>query len=227
MSRLHGAAPVWFAGTVRDQTGTSVTELMVTIMLLGVVLAVSMTAFLSVQNATTGADERSLNMGQARLLMQRTTRDLRTAVRLQSDQSPFTLAKPNENRFYANLSSSGAPSLVHFYIDSANRLIEERTDAGGTAPNWTFTGTAKQRYVAEYVVNGTGSNQPFTYYDKAGATLPFDGSCSCLTAADLLRIDSVGITFVVRHSTKLSVTPTTLVNRVTLPNVDYLPLTSG
>ena len=44
-------------------------------------------------------------------------------------------------------SGSGAPSLVHFYIDSANRLIEERTDAGGTAPNWTFTGTAINRHV--------------------------------------------------------------------------------
>jgi type II secretory pathway pseudopilin PulG len=200
---------------------------MVTIMLLGVVLALSMTAFISLQNATTGADERSLNMGQARLLMQRTTRDLRTAVRLQSDQSPFTLAKPNEAKLYANLSTSGAPSLVRFYIDSSSRLVEERTDAGGTAPNWTFTGTAKSRYVAEYVVNGTGSTQPFAYYDKAGATLSFDSSCTCLVAADLLRIDSVGITFSVRHGTKLSVAPTTLVNRVTLPNVDYLPLTSS
>ena len=208
--------------------GLSVTELMVTIMLLGVVLALSMTAFMSLQNATTGANERSLNMGQARLLMQRTTRDLRTAVRLQSDQSPFTLAKANEAKFYANLSSSGAPSLIRVYVDSSSRLVEERTDAGGTSPNWTFTGAAKFRYVAEYVTNaGSPTAPPFAYYDKAGATLPFDASCACLTAGDLLRIDSVGITFSVRHTTKLSVAPTTLVSRVTLPNVDYLPLTTG
>lgn len=204
------------------------TELMVTLMLLGVVLALSMTAFVSIQNATTGAGERSLNLGQARLLMQRTTRDLRTAVRLQSDQSPFTLAKPNEAKFYANLSTTGAPSLVRFYVDSSSRLVEERTDAGGTSPNWTFTGTAKSRYVAEYVVNAASSSSPpFAYYDKSGVTLSFDSSCTCLTAADLLKIDSVGITFSVRHSTKLTVAPTTLVNRVTLPNVDYVPLTTA
>ena len=217
----------WRAGA-GDERGTSVTELMVTLMLLGVVLGLAMTAFSSIQNATSGANERSLNIGQARLLMQRTTRDLRTAVRLQSDQSPFTLAKANEAKFYANLSSTGAPALIRFYVDSSSRLVEERTDAGGTSPNWTFTGAAKSRYVAEYVVNASSStNPPFTYYDKSGVALTYDSSCTCLTAADLLKIDSVGITFSVRHSTKLTVAPTTLVNRVTLPNVDYMPLTTS
>jgi hypothetical protein len=203
----------------RDDAGVTVSEMAITLLLLGIVLSITFAAMSSTQNALRGSDERTGNLAEARLILEQSTRDLRTATRPDSVSSPFTLAKPNELTFAAYLDATGNKSTVHFYIDNTSRLIEEVTDVNGVK---------KVRMVGSYVVNGASTTAPpFSFFDGSGATLAVDSSCNCLAAADLLKVDSVGLMFQVRHSTGLKVAPTTLVNRVRLPNVDYNPLTTG
>jgi hypothetical protein len=68
-------------------------------------------------------------------------------------------------------------------------------------------------------------SQPvFTYYDTDGDVLPPDPGTGQLTSDELLQVDAVGITLSIRKTTLLPVVATTLVNRVSLPNVDFNPL---
>lgn len=198
-----------------------------TLSILSVVLVLVFSAFGSMMNGFNGANERTVNLAEGRLIMQRTTRDIRTATRLGASTSPFTLAKGNEITFYANI-ITGLPTRVHFFIDSQNRLVEETTPAdSGSGPNYTFTGTTTLRMVGTYVVNGPGPNPPFRFFDVNNTLLAFDPSCACLSPADVVKVDAVGIRFSVRRSTNLSVQPTTIVNRVRLPNVDYVRTAGG
>ena len=212
----------------RDEAGISVGELVTATMVLGLVLGVALPALVSLQNGHQGVSERTMNLAEGRLLMQQTTRDLRTALRPQSDASPFLLAKGGEVRFYANLDASDRPSLVHFSIDGRARLLERVTpaDASSSAPNYTFTGSPRIRMVGEYVVNPT-SDPPFRYYDRDANQLPLDPSCSCLSVENRGKVHAVGLRFSVRHTTTLSVAPTTMETRVRLPNVFYNPQGPG
>ena len=144
--------------------------------------------------------------------------DLRTAVRLQSGTSPFTVADALTTTFYANLDTVSAPKKVHIYIDNTSELVEEvwNADVGSLAPNYTFTGAPHVRFVGRFVANTT-SNPIFTYLDANGATL----ATMPLSATNLLAVRAVKITLVVKRSTTATMTPTTIVNRVRLPNLDY------
>lgn len=214
----------------RDESGITLVELMVTIGLLSIVLGVVTQGFLSVMNATTGGALRLENLGEARLLMDNMTKDLRTAVRLGSTSSPFLLADDREVTFYGNLNlSTSCPKKIHLYVDSQSRLIEEVTepDSGGTPPSCAYTGTSKKRFVGRYVANPT-SVPIFTYYYDNGTTdVAFTAAQTPLSAADLLPVNGVGIHLSVRKPTNYSVADTTLINKVRLPNVDYNPLPSA
>lgn len=212
-----------------DERGVTVVESAMTLSILAIALVLVFSAFGSMMNGFAGSDERTVNLAEGRLIMERTTRDIRTAFRLDAASSPFLVAKPNEIAFFANLGSDGRPTKVHFFIDATSTLVEEGTpaDAASSAPNYTFTGAPVVRMVGTYVVNGSGPNPPFEFFDLNNVLLAFDPTCSCLAATDLPKVNAVGIRFAVRRSTSLSVQPTTILNRVRLPNVDYNPLTVG
>jgi len=206
----------------RDERGqSSMAEVMMTVLLLGIVMTFVYKAIDSTQYAIAGETARLANLDEARTLMAVTTKDLRTATRLVPGTSPFVAASDKDITFYANLNNTtGGPRKIRIYVDSTSELIAQAwaPDAGSVAPNYTYTGTAVPRYVGRYVANA--SNQPiFTYYDINGTQLP-SGS---LSAADLLAVYSVKVTLVVRKQTTLPLRPVTLVNRVRLPNVDYQP----
>jgi prepilin-type N-terminal cleavage/methylation domain-containing protein len=216
---------------LREDHGVTVTEVMVTIALLSVVVGFVLQGFASLQNASAGADLRMINLGEARLLMDTVTKDLRTAVRLGSTESPFLLADDKEVTFYANLNlSSACPKKVHLYVDADTQLLEEVTEpnAGGTPPNCTYTGASTTRFVGQYVANSP-SEPIFTYYyDSGGSTdVAFGSASTPLSAADLLLVNGVGVRLSIRKDTNYTVADTTLINKVRLPNVDYNPLPSG
>jgi hypothetical protein len=214
---------------LREESGVTLSELMVTVGLLTVVLGFVMQSFLSVQNATTGGALRLENLEQARLLMDNVTKDIRTSVRLGTTDSPFLLADDREVTFYGNLNlSTACPKKVHLYVDSQTRLIEEVTqpDAGGTPPSCSYTGASVQRFVGRYIANAA-SEPIFTYYyDDGAGDVAFTPSQTPLSAANLLLVNGVGIHLSIRKPTNYTVANTTLVNKVRLPNVDYNPLPS-
>ncbi len=207
----------------------SLTELVVTVGILGIVLAYVTQGFLSVQTATTTETLRLENLEQARVLMDNVTKDLRTAVRLGTTSSPFLLADDTEVTFYGNLNlTSSCPKRIHLFVDSQTRLIEEVTepDAGGSPPACSYTGATTQRFVGRYVANP--SSQPvFTYYyDNGSADIAFAASATPLSASDMQLVTGVGVQLSIRKPTNYTLPHSTLVNKVRLPNVDYNPLPS-
>lgn len=212
----------WFRR--RDERGqSSMGEVMVTVLLLGIVMGVVYKGIDTTQYAIAGETARLANLDEARTLMAVTTKDLRTATRLTAGTSPFAVGQDNDITFYANLNNTtGGPRKIRIFVDSTSELVAQATvpDAGSVPPNYTYTGTPVARYVGRYVANA--ASQPiFEYYDINGTRL-----AAPLSSAGLLAVYSVKVTLVVRRQTTLPLRPVTLINRVRLPNVDYQPLGS-
>lgn len=204
----------------RDQAGFTMTEMIVTVMLLGIVLTFTIQGLISMTQATNRNDLRLQNLDEARVIMGAVSKDLRTGTMLVAGTSPFIVAEDNRVVFYANLSATG-PKKVEIYIDATNPkekiLVEKVTDQdpGSDPPTYT-TQPAKTRLVGKYVANGTGMPL-FTYYDSTGAVL----TPTPLDATNMLAVRSVGITLAIRKDVDPTIPSTTLVNRVSLPNIFY------
>jgi hypothetical protein len=207
-------------------------ELVAVTLMLGMVLLVVYQGIDSLTGAVSGTERRLINLDEGRTLMAVTTKDMRTATRLQAGTSPFVLADKREVIFYANLNNDGGsgsvvdngPRRLRIYVDSNSQLIEEvkKPDASSVPPAYTYTSTGTKRFVGRYVAN-SASVPIFRYYDDDGGEL----AAAPLSSADRLAVHSVRITLSIRRATTYPIANTTLVNTVRLPNVDYQQVLDG
>ena len=208
-------------------------EILATLAIMSIVMMVVYQGIDSMTFSVAGAESRLVNLDEARTLMDTTTKDLRTATRLQAGTSAFVVAKDSEIEFYANLNLSAtdkyAPVRVHVYVDGNNQLIEEvkSADPGSVpnAPNYTYdadpTNTPRVRYVGRYVANPAGS-PIFTYLDQSGNAL----TPTPLNAATLLSVNSVKVNLMIRKSPTGGIGYTTLQSTVRMPNMDFTQVAS-
>jgi Prokaryotic N-terminal methylation motif len=211
---------------LRGSRGQTLFEVIAVTTILGIVLAMVYAGISSAGQALGGTEKRLANLDEARILMAVSTKDVRTATRLQAGTAPFTTADKREVVFYANLGNDGAsssvvdngPRRVRIYVDPDSQLIEEVTKPAVTsvAPNYVYTGTPERRFVGRYVAN-PASEPIFRFFDTDGDEL----TAAPLSSSDRLAISSVQITLAIRRSTTFPIANTTLVNTVRLPNVDY------
>lgn len=216
----------------RGQQGQTLFEVIAVVAILGVVLMMVYQGIDSASQAIGGTERRLANLDEARILMAVSTKDIRTATRLQAGTSPFILADKREIVFYANLNNNGSsgsvvdngPRKVRIYVDSSSQLVEQVTkpDAASVPPSYTYNGTASRRFVGRYVAN-SASNPIFRYYDTNGTELP----AAPLSVTDRLAVDSVQIMLSIRRQTTFPIASTTLINTVRLPNVDYQQTLGG
>jgi hypothetical protein len=206
-------------GCGRDERGSSLLEVITTLLLVMLVMVAVFAATTSTGKANEGTGVRLRNLDEARVLIATASKDVRTAVRLSAGTSPFVVADANEVVFYANLDTTGAPRKVRISVDAQHRLIEQvwDKDPASTAPNYTYTTTTPTvRMVGRYVANNE-ANPIFTFVDANDAPL----GPTPLSAANLLAIKAVRLNLTVYRSSAFNQNATTLVNRVRLPNVDY------
>jgi hypothetical protein len=208
-------------------------EIVATLAIMSIVMMVVYQGVDSMTASVAGAENRLVNLDEARTLMDATTKDLRTATRLQAGTSAFVIAKDTEVEFYANLglsSSNGyAPVRVHIYVDSNNQLIEEVKEPDqasiANAPNYTYdsdpTNQPRVRYVGRYVANPAGS-PIFTYLDQNGNAI----TPTPLTGTALLGINSVTIELMIRKTPTGGIGYTTLQSTVRMPNMDFTQVSS-
>ncbi len=244
------------ARRLRSDSGVTLVEMMVVMLLLGIILAFTTQTVASFQRAATGGERRIENLNEGRTLMQVITKDIRTAAKLSASTAPFpdtaptdgvTQANDNELVFYANLNlTSACPKMIRLYlqyVDSVDgyKLIEAVTEPSGGAPpdtcTWPATPTLT-RLVGRFIANDQVTEPIFTYYytDATGELTAFcshvDVANGCpadqtpLSTIDALQVKAVGVLLSVRKGTSLSVAPTTIENRVRLPNVYYNPAPS-
>lgn len=197
-------------------------ELLISMTVFSLVLTFTFTFVQSAWRQTLGVERRHENLSEARIIMANLTKDIRTAARLTPDTSPFTIGKDFEVQFYANLLPTTGPRRVRLYVDGSGRLVQEtlKPDGGSEPPNYTYTGVPVQRILGSYVANPP-SRPIFVYYDAAETALS-----TPLDASQMLAVEAVGVTLSIRRTTNLQVAPTTVIDRVRLPNVDYNPLPS-
>ena len=104
-----------------------------------------------------------------------TTKDLRTATRLQAGTAPFVAGQDRDVTFYANLNNTtGGPRKIRIYVDSSSELIARR------GPRTSARSSPELHLHRDIVACATSAatsptppTQPiFEYYDINGTQLP-------------------------------------------------------
>jgi len=219
--------------------GFTLTELLVTIFILGIVLAGVQTTLIFTQK-TVG--EQSIRIDQTQMTnqaMDAVTKTLRTAVLpsqlngtcTSCDLAAFIQGTPTSVQFYANINNDGnvvGPSRVSYIVNANNELVETiQAPNSHAASDYNYQyctpgpGCVIQtRVLARNIVPGTAV---FTYYDPNGVSL----GTGTLTASDLAQVDTMDVVISVRDSTASRVPPTTFMARVSMPNHDSVTTASS
>jgi prepilin-type N-terminal cleavage/methylation domain-containing protein len=215
----------------RNDGGFTLVELLVAMTILGFVLAGVYQGLNNLTSTATEAEERIVNLDEARILMATVTKDLRTATRLESTASPFVYADQRKIIFHANINTNTGPNLVTVFVDGTNQFVEQTvTPNSGSCPSCTYTGTGTTRVVGRWIANPT--SQPiFRFFDgtnvEVAAPLSDPLEAGDPTELAVLRtIESVEVNLSIRRTQTIGSKGTTIINRVRLPNVDYNPPTS-
>lgn len=193
---------------IRDESGFTLVELLITMLVLAVVLSIVSAGFLSTSRAVGTADRGIRDLGDARIGIDAATRLLRNAVRQPSATvaPSFCVAATREIMFFAN--ANGGTRRVRYYVNSQSEFVEEVTTAPDCAP-----AAASPRVLARNMSSGA----VFSFYargSQVAMTVPTAG----LDVAERSDIAAVGVQVAV-EGTGGPALATELVGRVRLPNL--------
>ena len=206
-----------------SESGYTLIETMVAMMLLSVVLAAAFGVVSRMQRGVMITTNRFTAEGEAQTIADRITKDLRAAVTTSATGAAFASADVNDVTFYANLADPTGPTKLHAYLTqqagtNVYLFHEDATppDAGGSTGNYSYSGAPSTRIDGKYL----DTSQPmFSYFDANNAAL----TTPITTTAGLKSIDSVGINLRVRVTPS---SPIVVINTtVHVRNTDYNPNT--
>jgi prepilin-type N-terminal cleavage/methylation domain-containing protein len=216
------------------QAGFTLAETVVTMFVLGIVLAGVQTALIMTQRVVGNQSIRVDQTQQSGTAIAAMSKTLRTAVLPSQlggtcgtcNLAAFIQGTPNSVQFYANINNDGntvGPSRVTYSVNSSNQLVETIQAPNAHAAtdfNYQYCTpgpgcVVPTRVIAQHVVPGT---QLFTYYDKSGN----DMTAGNLSATELNQVDSIDLLVKVQDTTSSTVPPTTFVARITLPNAQAI-----
>ncbi|WP_104127841.1 type II secretion system protein J [Cryobacterium sp. Y57] len=213
--------------TIRtDQTGLSLVELLVSMVLLSVTLVMISGLYVSATRALGSASALGANTREASNGMNAMARSIRAAtanpVASPALPDPALSEARNESLTlytYVNLGlSTQQPVKIRLAVDAQRRLVETRWASiphpGGL---FTFATTALSTRILAQAVAPSGSGLPlFSFADSAGVVLSVDAA---LTPVQLRSIVTVMVTLTVQSSTADARSAVTLSNTVGMPNV--------
>lgn len=148
---------------VSSDAGVTLIELLVVVSLLSVVMA---TAYLLQGSASMMSDQieaRATAYDESRKAVDRITRELRQAVEITDQGGAVERAQPPHIEFYSDVNNDGAPELVE-YDGQTGSLVRSVFDPTTVVPPFTFHSSASTSSV---VIESLGSDDIFTYYDRA------------------------------------------------------------
>jgi len=241
---------------LRGESGTSLVELMVSMLILGVVLAATVTLAVGFERTTAQNTARQEQLDSARVASERMSRTVRTAVKPSQLTScsvtgcavdAFISGTGLSMSFYANFENprnSIGPRRVSYTVATtgadAGVLIERMQVPDSPVPTATgyaycnadapgATAACRARVTTTRLASGvqtSGSRGVFTYYDDAGSEIPLPLGAS-LTSAQLARVLALELTVVVQSDSPTRPGPTTYIQRVTLPNAQAVMRLEG
>lgn len=243
MSRLRRRV----AGTGPD-AGTSLTELAITMMIMGVVIAATAMLVIGAQRTNTQTMNRVDQIQEARNGVERMSRTLRASVmpsQLLSScagctEDAFIEGAAYEVQFYSNIDNPGntvGPSRVTYEITETApgvgdlvQTVQVPNSPVPTATGYAYcnpvtdTSAACQARVTRQVVARDvlvdASRPMFTYYDLNGAQLV--PSAGTLTADQLRLVLAIEVRIEVQKQASSQALPTEYIQRIMLPNAQAI-----
>jgi prepilin-type N-terminal cleavage/methylation domain-containing protein len=212
---------------IDSDDGFTLTEMAVTVGLLGLVLATAFGAMTAFTGIAGGAERRMRNLEQARLLMNVTTRDLRTATPTLingTEVAAFVSATADSVEFYGNLRFDATtpvtdpPVRVRLFLetdprDATRRQLVETVTA---LPTTAVPSPAPRRRVIG--VSLLPDTEMFCYDTaEVAASTDLGAWCASSTVPALADIAMVRVRILVQRSSAQG--PTVLISSVYLPNV--------
>jgi prepilin-type N-terminal cleavage/methylation domain-containing protein len=194
----------------RGEAGFTLVELAISLTMLAIVLPVAFSALSSMQNSEAVTTNRFTSLGEAQIIADRITKDLRTAVAPDATSAAFVAADVRGMTFYASLGDVNGPTKLRVYVANLPGTTvavfhEDMTPAG--------TNVEQTRMDGRYVDT---SGVIFTYFDKTGTAI-----AAPVDPTKLRSIEQVGISLTTRVSP--TAPATTIQTRVHIRNVDYNP----
>lgn len=234
--------------TPRDE-GTSLAELLVSMMILGVIIAAVTTLTIGFGRATAQNNTLQTQVDEARAATERMSKTLRTAVmpsQLNSNcvscsTDAFLLGQDFAVRFYANIDNpkgTEGPKQVTYVVTTdakgISSLIEkvQKPDPQATGvTSYTYcdaeavgaSAACRGRLVTRTLVKGvrTDEGPMFAYYDTAARLNPA-ASGGSLNATALGKVLAIELSVTVQTPNATTAPPTTYIQRLTLPNVQSM-----
>jgi prepilin-type N-terminal cleavage/methylation domain-containing protein len=209
----------------RDERGFTLVELLVTMTILSVVMALITGTAIFLQRSINETDQRYDDLAQARLAMDTTTKWVRSAITVDPFTQPFNVARPSQVRLLANVDVAGGvpPQLVDLRV--VNGALQEQVWTGtinGSGDWQVASATPRTRTIA----HGVTSTTPFTFFDADGNDIT-PATDRLLTQAEMELVRRVGFAVTVQQQPNLDVPPSQLRNRVVLPNQFYFDQEEG
>ncbi len=200
----------------RSDSGLTLAELMVTLVLMGIVGTLMLSATVMVSRTVTNTQASGDSLDIARVGMNRMARSIRAGIEIvrsgQANQPAIDAMGVNSLTIYSSLGPS--PTKITYAIDANRNLTETIVAAGGTSPYWTFTGTAKTTIIA-YKIPTTAPNL-FTYLDANGTVLSTQSATDDATTG---LVKQIQLNLQCDANPGKGVGPVTLTNTVVLPNL--------
>jgi prepilin-type N-terminal cleavage/methylation domain-containing protein len=218
--------------------GFSLTEMLSTLVIMGVLTAIVSTMFITSLKATQSNAGRLEQQNSGRTAMESLSRIIRGAVlpsslgtcstTCSSGAAAFIQGNATSMSFYTDVDNSNnayGPSQVTLSVSAGGVLTQttQQADPGSASVGYTWTtctylaaGCSKRVVVLAQGVVTTGNL--FTYY-TFGSTTPITGT---LSAPQLANVDAVDIYLQIKLTSSAKAATSTFVQRVSLPNVDTL-----
>lgn len=229
----------------RTDDGVTLTELLVTMVVLGVLVSATVLMVNASMRVSSANKERLDQSNSATIAMQRVSRTLRTAV-LQSQltttctlaictESAFLKGTPTSVQFYAdvdNPKNSVGPSRVTYDVtggvltETLQKPDSPTPDAAGYHYCTPGPGCAIRTTVLATDVQSAAAI--FSFYTAADPVNAIALSMgSQLTATQLKAVDSIDVSLNVQRAGGANVAGASMVQRVALPNADSVVRTDG
>jgi hypothetical protein len=230
---------------VHDDAGSSLAEVLITMMIGMLLLGIVMDTVVSGQRLSRQQSTRSQNTNDAGTAMDAATKSIRTALPTCDSAVPTTCSgtalaistgsNSTSLTFYAavgnSYTGSGAsevaalpgPKKVRLYVDASGQLFEEMSDPAlfpATPPQkcCAYTAPSSSRVLARNVVatiTGDAPGQLFTYFHKTTNAV----LPVPLSAADAAEVGRIRVDLLVQGTSSPSVPGTRISTTVVLPNV--------
>jgi hypothetical protein len=212
-----------------EDSGIGMVELLVSMMLSAVLLAMVGTMFVNIARATTTANQSREGSSTAGTMANELSRVIRSAAQNAVQATPtldpaVVAGMPDSLTLYSLTdadSAAPAPVKVRFTVVNG-QLVEERWRAVAAGGYWTFGSGAADltRILGGTVVPPAGADEPlFVYLNGSGAAIPLAGTG--LTADQRVAVASIKVSVRVRGASSATAPVVLVQNTIGMPNLAY------